>query len=169
MIDAAVETHPAARRGQALRGGCLCGATRFEIRGDSARAARAVFCHCESCRRVSGAPVMIWLEVAPPDFSLLAGRLRQIRTSPNVRRGFCPRCNSQISYDARIFGVVDFGVAAGALDRPQAAKPECHVWASKRLPGFDPAPELPSHRAETPAFAAQIRAAKKAAARRGGR
>ncbi|WP_255417518.1 GFA family protein [Maritimibacter sp. 55A14] len=35
-------------------GGCLCGATRFRAIGPNKGAG---YCHCESCRRHTGAPV----------------------------------------------------------------------------------------------------------------
>jgi hypothetical protein len=39
-------------------GGCLCGAVRFHATGTP----RGVFwCHCQSCRRHSGAPVSVFV------------------------------------------------------------------------------------------------------------
>src|SRR4029450_1385295 len=36
-------------------GGCLCGAVRYQAEADPLR---AVICHCVTCRRGSGAPMM---------------------------------------------------------------------------------------------------------------
>jgi len=39
-------------------GRCLCGAVRFEARGQP----KGIFwCHCDSCRRHSGAPVSVFV------------------------------------------------------------------------------------------------------------
>jgi hypothetical protein len=38
-----------------ITGGCMCGAVRYEASGDPLS---VIFCHCESCRKNSGAPVV---------------------------------------------------------------------------------------------------------------
>jgi len=43
--------------GQRLTGRCLCGAVRYEC---GAPISPAAFCHCESCRRASGAHAVAW-------------------------------------------------------------------------------------------------------------
>ncbi len=47
-------------------GGCTCGAIRFEID----RIFDAIYCHCNRCRRSSGAPVLVWAQVASDAFRL---------------------------------------------------------------------------------------------------
>jgi hypothetical protein len=41
-----------------IEGGCLCGAVRFVATGEPLNVA---WCHCESCRKHSGAPVSVFV------------------------------------------------------------------------------------------------------------
>src|SRR3954466_5546180 len=41
-----------------IQGGCLCGAVRFVASGEPTGVA---WCHCQSCRRHSGAPVSVFV------------------------------------------------------------------------------------------------------------
>jgi hypothetical protein len=38
-----------------LEGGCLCGAVRYRLNGEIEESA---YCHCRTCQRQSGAPVV---------------------------------------------------------------------------------------------------------------
>ena len=42
-------------------GGCLCGSVRYRATG---KPIAPTHCHCETCRRVSGAAFMTWVSVA---------------------------------------------------------------------------------------------------------
>jgi aspartate racemase len=53
-----------------IRGGCLCGGVRYEVRGAFLRAGH---CHCSRCRRHSGAAVGTQGRVRREDFTLLSG------------------------------------------------------------------------------------------------
>ena len=39
-----------------ITGGCLCGATRYEI---DTKPRFTSYCHCEDCRKANGAPVVM--------------------------------------------------------------------------------------------------------------
>ena len=41
-----------------ITGGCLCGSVRYEARGAPLTVA---YCHCLSCRRHTGAPLVVWV------------------------------------------------------------------------------------------------------------
>src|SRR5262249_8230713 len=53
---APVSPHPAPSP-ESMSGGCLCGAVRYEIRGKPREVSH---CHCATCRRAAGAPVVTW-------------------------------------------------------------------------------------------------------------
>lgn len=38
-----------------FKGGCMCGAVRYQAQGTPVS---VIYCHCESCRRHTGAPVV---------------------------------------------------------------------------------------------------------------
>jgi hypothetical protein len=57
--------------GVLLRGGCPCDGVRFEITD----VFDAGYCHCNRCRKQSGAPVFAFVHVPRAAFTLLSGEL----------------------------------------------------------------------------------------------
>lgn len=60
----------------------------------------ASYCHCESCRRVHGAPFVAWTAVPLPAFRLTAGddEVAIYASSRGVARAFCRRCGTPLFY-----------------------------------------------------------------------
>ena len=116
--------------GEILEGGCRCRAVRYRIRGDVILSA---VCHCESCRRAHAAPAVAWAMFRSSQFEPTAGEQAIHESSPGVRRGFCARCGTQMSFTADYMpGLID--IATGSLDAPELMPPTFHYWESKRLP-----------------------------------
>lgn len=108
-------------------GSCLCGHVRISVRGPLRELA---YCHCQSCRRASGAPVVAWGTVDREHFALVEGSLETVQSSPNVQRGFCGDCGSSMTY-ARADLANEIDIALAVLDDPPA--PERHIWVSDGL------------------------------------
>lgn len=124
-----------------LSGGCLCGAVRYHV---GAQLCAPTLCHCESCRRASGAHAVGWLTVAAGDVVYESGELREIESSPGVVRTFCARCGSPLTYRAaRRPGELD--VTIGTLDAPGAAAPVDHVFMADAPPWDRPADGRPQY------------------------
>ena len=112
------------------QGGCLCGVVRYRVRG---RPLWVANCHCQSCRRATGAPVVTYAGFAAEDFAIVTGRPQEFASSPGVRRRFCGRCGTPLTYEgARWPGEVHILVAT--LDRPQDVPPTHDAFAEERLP-----------------------------------
>ncbi len=111
-------------------GGCICGRVRYRAAGE---ATNLCFCHCTSCRRAIGAPMVPWGTFAVDDFAIVRGRLAQFRSSPKVTRGFCADCGTSLTYrhDER-GGEIDLTLSS--LDDPGALVPEIHIWVEDKLP-----------------------------------
>ena len=76
-------------RAKPTTGGCMCGAVRYEAVGE---ALDIGYCHCHSCRRHTGAPVVTFV-VFEADNVHFTGRERRIyESSPGVARAFCGQC-----------------------------------------------------------------------------
>lgn len=132
---------PQARR----EGGCQCGAVRYRIAGAPVMTA---LCHCSMCRRAHAAPAVAWALYDESQVEFTAGERSFHASSDGCRRGFCPRCGSQISFSADyIPGRID--LAIGSLDDPDGLPPSLHCWDSRRLPwlhladGWPRFPEFP--------------------------
>lgn len=128
-------------------GACLCGAIRYEIwhtQNDMAD-----YCHCEQCRRASGAPVVAWVEVAPERFRITQGMAKPFPSSSRATRWFCPDCGTQLYMtDAANRSV---GVTLGTLDDPGAVPPTVHGWEAERVGWFQVADDLPRY-PQTPPY-----------------
>ena len=111
-------------------GGCLCGGVRYQVSGP---VSNLCFCHCASCRRASGAPMVPWGTFVRENFRLTRGSLSEYRSSAAVTRGFCPACGTSLTYrnDARAH---DIDVTLATLDDPTLLAPQVHVWVGDKLP-----------------------------------
>lgn len=122
-------------------GHCLCGSVAFAYEGELNW---TLNCHCESCRRATSSAMTTWLSVPRKVFRFTAGAPAYFASSPGVRRGFCGKCGSPLTYENdRLPDEVH--VLAGALTDPGAARPSAHIFVSDQLPWFDAADELPRY------------------------
>ena len=116
-------------REQAIEGGCFCGAVRYRA---LAEPTARTLCHCESCRRASGAPSVAWVIFPAAAFAMLAGAPREHRSSAHVTRSFCGNCGTPLVYRSdRRPDVVD--VPTPTLDDPEAFPPEREIWTGEKL------------------------------------
>jgi hypothetical protein len=130
-------------------GGCLCGSVRYQAGGP---ATNLCFCHCSSCQRATGAPMVPWATFAAYRFAIVRGALTQYRSSPRVMRGFCAACGSSLTY-RRDDRNDEVDVTLSSLDEPAALVPEFHIWVQDKLPWItiaDGRPQFAQARAEQP-------------------
>jgi hypothetical protein len=125
---------------ETIAGRCLCGDIQYEYWGAPLK---ILHCHCESCRRHTASPVATFVCVARDASRLTKGEPVVYNSSPGVRRKFCGRCGSPISYDSdRNPNQIDFFI--GTLNDPSVA-PTFHVFAEEQLPWFEIADTLPRY------------------------
>ena len=126
---------------QKIEGGCQCGFIRYQIIGDPVMAA---ICHCATCRRANAAPAAAWAMFEEGQVQFAAGQLKKYAASEEVKRGFCPNCGTQISFEADYLpGTVD--ITVGSFDSPEAIQPSMHYWHSMHLPWAEFADSLPRY------------------------
>ncbi|HVJ41422.1 MAG TPA: GFA family protein [Dongiaceae bacterium] len=117
------------RKPATLAGGCLCGEIRYRI---TPLAADIDYCHCEMCRRWSGAPVSAWAQVPASQFRLLKGTATPYASSKIGIRYFCPTCGASVFMTDR--DGTSVGIMLGTLDDAAALRPTAHGWWSAHLP-----------------------------------
>lgn len=111
-------------------GRCLCGDIRFAADGLPKWTS---YCHCQSCRRHTGAPVSAYAGFEASKVRFSGGALAYFESPPGVRRGFCGRCGSTLTYEGdRWPGEIHLHV--GAFDEPAALAPTNHAFPDERLP-----------------------------------
>ncbi|MHA4868677.1 GFA family protein [Duganella sp. PWIR1] len=128
-------------------GGCYCGAVRYQVDGDITN---KTTCHCQTCRRVSGAPTVSWFTVASEGFRLLSGSPAELRSSEHVTRTFCAACGTALTY-RRDDLPQELDVTICSLDQPEAMAPADHTQTDYRLPWnaiADGLPQYPRSRSE---------------------
>lgn len=128
-----------------LKGGCYCGAIRYEARG----AYNETNCHCSICRRTTGAPFVAWFSVRRSDFRIVAGTPVRFGSTPKGTRAFCARCGTQLAFESTDApGEID--VTTASLDDPDAVPPKDHTRTSSRLSWIRLADALPEYRESRP-------------------
>ena len=115
---------------QTYEGGCLCSAIRYRIAGSPISSA---LCHCATCRRASGAPLVAWLTVNRHQLQLLSGLPEVYRSSQGVKRQFCGSCGSQLSYEM-VNRPETIDISTVSLDDPNLFPPTMEVWLDHKLP-----------------------------------
>ena len=124
-------------------GGCFCGAVRYRMAGPVLSSA---ICHCESCRRASGAPSVAWVTVERKNFEIVKGTPVAYPSSPGVVRRFCGACGSPLTYEtAKHPGSID--ITTVTLDEPTHFPPTAEVWLDDRLAWQPSSPSLKQYRA----------------------
>jgi LSD1 subclass zinc finger protein len=113
--------------GKQIEGGCHCGAVRYAL---SEPPEYSMVCHCRTCQRVSGAPVVAWVSAPVATFRIIAGAPAQHASSPGVARQFCGACGTQLTYQR---GADEIDVATATFDDPSAFPPTHHSWLSHNI------------------------------------
>lgn len=116
------------------RGRCLCGQVRFRF--DPRAVLETGLCHCEGCRRATGAPVTGWFAVRRTGWRWWGTPPRVWRSGPKMRRHFhfCGRCGSPLASTSDRRPDEIRGLAA-ALDDPGGFTPQVDLCAGE-APGW---------------------------------
>ena len=111
-------------------GGCQCGAVRFELEGDPRFVSN---CHCLSCRKATSAAFSTWVGFKNEQVTWNAATPGFYASSPDVKRGFCPRCGTPLTYSGKDWdGETHFLI--GAFDHPTSFVPRIEVFTEDALP-----------------------------------
>lgn len=123
------------------QGRCHCGAVRYEVSGNPQHVA---LCHCNDCRKSSGAPMVAWAAFTEDQFKLVEGEPVTFNSSGSAMRSFCPKCGTGLYYRNAEYlpGIVD--IQSATLDNPDALPPGVHIQVAERLGWMADAHSLPT-------------------------
>ena len=124
-----------------LEGGCHCGAIRYIV---SANFYDADYCHCNICRKISGAPVSAFIIVKRDAFAHTKGMPSKYASSAYAQRDFCGACGSALIFLSE-YNEQHVEITIGSHGNPKIIEPSAHFWTSHRLPWFNTADELPRY------------------------
>ena len=125
-----------------VTGGCHCGAVRYEARGAPLY---VPYCHCRSCRKTTGAPVVAFVMFESVRIEFTRGQRKIYASSPGVGRSFCADCGTPLSYEANWGGKAVVEVYISTLDDPEKFRPDRHVFFGDRIGWFDVSDKLPRY------------------------
>jgi len=131
-----------------IKGGCQCGAVRFQADGPVDDFSH---CHCSMCRRLHGAAFVSWAGIEQGGFRYLSGAedVTVYASSEMIDRSFCRRCGS--SFLACMKTEPDrLYIALGTIDGDPDLPPGYHFFVGSKAPWFDIADGLPQYEAWPP-------------------
>ena len=131
----------------ALRATCYCGAVRLCVEAALPPLSVSV-CHCSTCRRLTGAPMLANLMLPSEGLRLSSAnddipQLLKEQTSKHVSRHRCATCYSPI-YATLGKGRVVVPTALFPPPHPAAWRPQHHLYYDRRV--IDVGDELPKYR-----------------------
>ena len=135
-----------------ITGRCYCGAHSFT---GTCLPDVVTYCHCDDCKRVSGAPVAAFAAFDPDDLRFDPPLTARISVMEGVERWFCQFCGSPLAATyAYLPGQIY--VSLGAIDQADSLPPDRHAHAGNTLTWLKIEDDLPRDCAS--ARAALIRA-----------
>ena len=127
----------------AIKGGCQCGAVRYEI---SEPLHNVSHCHCSMCRKQHGALFVSFGTTAVTHLSVDGeDSLSSYESSASLTRQFCSNCGGQVLIRAEDNPDNVF-VALGSLDAGQSpghTGGERHIFWESKVSWYDPSDDLP--------------------------
>ena len=116
-----------------LRGGCSCGAVRYEI---DAVPQAFYLCHCTECQRHTSSAFGMSLRCDPAKVTI-TGEMKTISrlSESGTRRfgDFCPECGVRIQHRSEN-DPGRLNIKAGTLDDTSWLVPAGHIWISSKQP-----------------------------------
>ncbi len=124
-------------------GGCMCGAVRYEAVGEPITVGH---CHCHSCRRHTGAPVVTVVMFERDRVKFTKADRKIYYSSPGVGRGFCDQCGTPLTWEGKAWdrSIIEFHIST--LDNPDAYVPDRHWFHEERIGWLEVADGLPRYR-----------------------
>jgi hypothetical protein len=132
-----------------ITGTCHCGSVAYQSDGPIVRVAH---CHCDDCRRISGATFNTALVVATSGFHVTKGEsdLTAYESSPGKFRCFCKKCGSPIHAYMNYKPEITI-IRAGLVNETENVKPQAHIWVKAKAPWHRIFDDLPQHQEGFPA------------------
>ncbi len=116
------------------QGGCLCGAVRYRL---NARPLGLNACHCDDCKKLTGAIHLLMVLAARDAFAQTGGEVERYRKHADSGREIdivrCRTCGVRLWHEPLSAPNLIF-IAAGTLDDSRWVVPTSHIWIEKAAP-----------------------------------
>ena len=130
------------------KGGCLCGAVRFEISGPIRS---IVYCHCSQCRKAQGSAFATNGIVAATDFRFVSGEneLTGYEATSGQTKYFCRTCGSPI-LSRTASKPHELRMRLGTIESDIAERPAAHIFVTSKANWETIAGDLPQYEGYEP-------------------
>lgn len=125
-------------------GRCLCGHYRFTAEGTPIWVAT---CHCESCRRATGAPLVPYVGYPDERVRFAPAEPPFFTSSPGVARGYCEQCATPLYYRADGYPG-ETHLFRSNFEQPTAFTPTRHTFYDGREADMEVYDDLPRYGGE---------------------
>lgn len=125
-----------------LRGSCLCGGVRYEVRGPIGPIG---LCHCRDCRKSVGSAFGAFAVVPEARIRWLRGSelVARYESEPGAARSFCARCGSTLTGRPPAGAPGFASLALGTLDDAPLERPIAHAHVASKAPWYEIGDDLP--------------------------
>ncbi|WP_074854917.1 GFA family protein [Thioclava dalianensis] len=113
-----------------ITGRCYCGTITFR---SSSEPQAVAYCHCDDCRRATGAPVAAFAAFDVDAVTFKPNRGKSVSVNPGVKRYFCDKCGSSLA-GAYEYLPNQIFISLGVIDQAGSLSPEVHAHEAERLP-----------------------------------
>ena len=124
-----------------IRGGCLCGAVRYEV---TRPLVDADHCHCSMCRRQHGAAFSTYASLQPGSFAWVSGedKVRVYAAASGAGWGFCGICGSTLTGtdNGRVTSI-----ALGTVTGDPGVRPGWHIFTGSKADWYEITDALPQY------------------------
>ena len=109
-----------------MRGSCFCGAVQFEVAGPFLS---ATFCHCATCKKISGGVGTANGRARTEDIEVLDGRelIETFQPHEGSAKSFCRACGSNL-FGGGWPDSEQASVRLSAIDKGLEQRPESHIF-----------------------------------------
>jgi hypothetical protein len=116
----------------AMRGSCWCGGVRFEVEEPFSRVS---FCHCTSCKRISGGVGTANGRARAESIEVTQGRelLTTYQPDEGTKKTFCSVCGSNL-FGGGWPDSAEVSVRLSAIDQGLDQKPQWHSYVRSVAP-----------------------------------
>lgn len=128
---------------ESMTGGCMCGAVRYET---TAAPFAITHCHCASCRKHNGAPVVTLAGYSAKDVTFSGSDRSLYESSPGATRAFCGKCGTPLTWEGDggdLGPIIELHIST--FDNPELMVPTSHAFEPERLSWLEIADNLPRY------------------------
>ncbi len=121
------------------KGHCRCGSVTLTA---CAEPELSVYCHCDDCRRATGAPVLASVGFSKDALDWEQAETLARHTIGTASRLFCRECGTPVAQEHESKNDMTF-LNTAFMDNPEAFPPQYHTFAGQQISWLDLEDNLP--------------------------